>query len=104
MSKANTDQDLARLEAQIAALREDIAHIVTTLGDLGQTSTETLCASLATKAESLRADSSARLADLSQTAEMTLTDLTDYARRNPLQTMLVAGGCGFLLGLIWGRR
>ena len=104
MSKPDTDPDLARLEAQIAALRDDIAHIVATLGDLGQTSAETLRASLAAHAEALRQDGVARLAGVGDAAEAKLADLTDQARRNPLQALALAGGIGLLLGLLWGRR
>lgn len=104
MPEAATDQDLARLESNIAALRDDIAHIVATLGDLRQTSAETLRASLAAKADSLRTEGNAHIADLRQTAEAQLAALSDHARRNPVQTMLVAGGLGLLLGLLIGRR
>ena len=106
MSKPDPDpdQDLARLESQIAALRDDIAHIVTTLGDLSQTSAETLRASLAARAEALRQDGAARLADVGGSAEAKLAELTDHARRNPWQALAVAGGIGLLLGLLWGRR
>ncbi|MES2435449.1 MAG: hypothetical protein V4586_16695 [Pseudomonadota bacterium] len=104
MSKPDTDPDLARLEAQIAALRGDIAHIVATLGDLSQTSAETLRASLATQTEALRQNSAARLADMNEAAEAKLAELSDQARRNPLQALAIAGGIGLLLGLLWGRR
>ena len=104
MSKPDPDHDLARLESQIAALRDDIAHIVTTLGELSQTSAETLRASLTAHAEALRQNSAARLADISGTAEARLEDLTDQARRNPWQALALAGGVGLLLGLLWGRR
>lgn len=104
MSKPDPDQDLARLEAQIAALRDDIAHIVTTLGDLSQISAETLRASLIARAEALRQDGAARLADVGDSAEAKLADLTEQARRNPWQALALAGGIGLLLGLLWGRR
>lgn len=104
MSKSDTDPDLARLEFQIAALRDDIAHIVTTLGDLSQTSAETLRAGLAARAEALRQDGAARLADVNEVAEAKLAELTDHARRNPWQALALAGGVGLLLGLLWGRR
>lgn len=104
MSKSDTDQDLALLEAQIAALRDDIAHIVTTLGDLRHTSAETLRASLSAHAEILRQSGAARLADIGGSAEAKLADLTDQARRNPWQALALAGGVGLLVGLLWGRR
>lgn len=104
MTKSETDQDLARLEAQIAALRDDIAHIVTTLADLRHTSSETLRASLSAHAEALRQGGAARLADIGDSAEAKLADLTDQARRNPWQALALAGGVGLLLGLLWGRR
>ncbi len=104
MSKSDPDQDLARLESQIAALRDDIAHTVTTLGDLSQTSAETLRASLATRAEALRQASTARLADIGGSAEAKLADLTEQARRDPWRALALAGGIGLLLGLLWGRR
>lgn len=102
MSEAETDQ--ARLEAQIAALRTDIAHIVATLGDLSQTSAETLRAGLAAHAEALRQDGAARLGNLGDAAETRLAELSELARRNPWQALALAGGIGVLLGLLWGRR
>ena len=60
MSKSEPDQDLALLEAQIVALRDDIAHIATTLGELRHTSAETLRASLSAHAEALRMGGAAR--------------------------------------------
>lgn len=104
MAKPDTDTDLARLEAQIAALRDDIAHIVTTLGDLGQTSPETLRASLAARAEALRQDAAARLADAEGSVEARFAALAEQTRRNPWQALAMAGGVGLLLGLLWGRR
>ena len=102
MSQAETDQE--RLESQIAALRTDIAHIVATLGDLSQTSAETLRAGLAAHAEALRQDGAARLGNLGGAAETRLAELTELARRNPWQALALAGGIGMLLGLLWGRR
>lgn len=104
MSKSEPDQDLALLEAQIVALRDDIAHIVTTLGELRHTSAETLRASLSAHAEALRMGGAARLADIGETAEAKFADLTDQARRNPWQALAIAGGVGLLVGLLWGRR
>lgn len=104
MTKAATDQDLARLEAQITALRDDIAHIVTTLGDLSQTSPDSLRASLAAHAAALREQAASRLADAEGSAEARLAALAEQTRRNPWQALAVAGGVGLLLGLLWGRR
>lgn len=104
MAKAEIDQDVARLEEQIAALRLDISRIAESLGQLGQTSGETLRASLAEQAENLRANGEARLADATQSTEQVLADVTDYARRKPISALAMAGGIGLLFGLLFGRR
>lgn len=103
MPKTATDQDLARLESQIAALRDDIAQIVSTLGDLGQTGAETLRTTLAAKLGGKLADATG-LTDLGESAEAKLSALRDHTSCNPLQTLALAAGAGLLLGLIWGRR
>lgn len=104
MPNSEINQDLSQLESQIATLRDDITSIMSTLGDLSQTSAATLRAGLVAKAEAFRDDGAARLSDVSQTAEAKLSELTDHARRNPLQALAMAGGIGLLLGLIFGRR
>ena len=104
MTKAEIDQDLARLEAQISALRADISRIAESLGHLGQTSGETLRATLTEKAEALRADGEAHLAEASHSAQAALADVTDYARRKPVHALAMAGGLGLLFGLLFGRR
>jgi len=104
MTKSEIDQDLARLEEQITALRADISSIVQSLGNLGQSGGETLRATLAEKAEALRADGEAHLAGASHSAQAALADVTDYARRKPVQALAMAGGLGLLFGLLFGRR
>ena len=101
---ARTEADVALLEEQIAELRADMARVAATLAALGQTSGATLRATLADHVDSLREEGEARLAEVSQSAEATLADLTDYARRNPTQALAMAGGLGLLLGLFFGRR
>lgn len=101
---AKTDPDLAQLEEQIVQLRADMARIAETLAALAQTSGTTLKASLAQKAEALRAQGEETLSEAGKTAEATLADVTDYARRNPAQALAMAGGAGLLLGLLFGRR
>ena len=75
MTKPETNAELAQLEAQIAALRGDIARMTATLADIAGTSTATLRAGL-----------------------------TNQARNNPLQTLAIVGGVGLLVGLILARR
>ena len=101
---AKSEPDVAQLEEQIAQLRADMSRIAETLAALGQTSGATLRATLAEQAEALRNDGQARLAEAGRSAEATLADVTDYARRNPGQALTLAGGLGLLLGLMFGRR
>ena len=60
MARTELDQDVAKLEEQIAVLRADMARIAETLAALGQTSGETLRETLAAKAEGLRAQGEAK--------------------------------------------
>lgn len=86
------------LEDQIAQLRADMARIAATLAGLGQTAGDTLRSTLT------GADPAEPLGAARDTANATLADMTDYARRNPVQALAMAGGLGLLLGLMVGRR
>ena len=104
MVKADPDPDMVQLQEQIAILRADIARIAETLALLGQTSGETLREALTAKAEQLRAEGEAQLAEAGRSTEAALADVTDYARRNPVQALAMAGGLGMVFGLLFGRR
>lgn len=87
-------EDLAE---QIAQLRADLARIAETLAALGPSRGETLAGTLFEQAEALKAEGLA-------SAREKLDEATDFARKNPAQAMIMAGGAGLVLGLLFGRR
>lgn len=103
MAQPKPHQDVAGLAQQIEQLRADLARISETLTAFGQSSGETVRDLLAARAQSLLAMGEARLDNEGDAADAA-QDLSDYARRNPVKAMALAGGLGLLLGLLFGRR
>lgn len=104
MAQPKPDLDAAGLEQQIALLRADLARISETLAALGQTSGDTLRATFAEKAETLLARGEAKIDEAGHKAQATLADMSDFARRKPIEALAIAGGAGLLLGLLFGRH
>lgn len=104
MARSDVDTDVARLEAQIAQLREDMARVIETLGELGRDGRESLKAKASEKAEDLRDQGAAEFAKASESAEAAFAEVTGYARDKPMQSLAIAAGAGLLLGLLFGRR
>ena len=104
MAQPEPHQDVAGLAQQIELLRADLALISETLTAFGQSSGDTVHDLVAARAESLLAKGEAKLDEAGDAADAALADLSDFAQRNPLKAMVLAGGFGLLLGLLFGRR
>ena len=91
------------LQAQVAALKEDIANIGATLAKIGKNSTKQARNSAASSMESAKLRGEEAFDDLRSQARDLEEQLTETVRENPLTTIAVAAGVGFLLALIARR-
>ena len=91
----------ADIEAQLAAIRAEIAGLATLLAAFSQSNAQQTAS--ATFAD-LNAKAQAGLGDASAEVAQALATLADHARKNPLQSLGIAAGLGMLLGLLFGRR
>ncbi len=91
------------LQAQIAALKEDIANIATTLAKLGRNSAKDAKRTAASSYETAKVRGEETFEDLRLQARELEDQLTETVRENPLTTIAVAAGVGFLLALITRR-
>lgn len=99
----NTDpKDSAQdLEAEIAALREDIASITATLGDMvkqGANEAKTEARKLGRKAQQQGEEALEHVQDSFESAE---TELKDMIRQKPIASVLIAAGIGYVLSKIF---
>ena len=93
----------ADLHAQIAALKDDIAKISATLGKIGKDTAKDARRSAASSFASARLRGEETFDDLRSQARELEDQLTETVRENPLTTIAVAAGIGFLLALIARR-
>ncbi|MCO4317485.1 DNA gyrase subunit B [Phyllobacterium sp. 21LDTY02-6] len=100
VKEAQTDQDL---QAQVAALKEDIANIAATLSRIGKDSTRGARANAAETLETARLKGEEALDDLRLRAKDLEEQLAETVRENPLTTVAVAAGIGFLLACLTRR-
>lgn len=81
------------LEAQLAPLKAELARLADLLAQQGRAEAETLRDGVEAGAERLRARGADGLAQAG-----------GWLRDHPGQALGLAAGCGFLLGLLIGRR
>lgn len=91
------------LQAQVAALKADIANIAATLAKIGKDSTKDARNSAASSFEAAKVRGEEAFDDLRAQARDLEDQLTETVRENPLTTIAVAAGIGFLLALIARR-
>lgn len=91
------------LQAQVAALKEDIAKITATLSKIGKDRAKGAGRSAASSFETARLRGEETFEDLRSQARELEDQLTETVRENPLTTIAVAAGVGFLLALIARR-
>lgn len=91
------------LQAQITALKEDIANIAATLTKIGRDSAKDATRSAASSYEAAKLRGEEALDDIRSQARELEDQLAETVRENPLMTIAVAAGVGFLLALIARR-
>lgn len=98
------DHDASDLNAQIDALKNDIAAISQTIADLSKSQKDQFVASAKANAETLKDRSAAALGDARSMAEDGYAQAEKAVRDNPAAAVGIATGIGFLVGLIAGRK
>ncbi|MCZ7854797.1 MULTISPECIES: DUF883 family protein [Agrobacterium] len=95
--------DAADVAAQLAQLREDLANLAKSVKALGVGASYELKAQAARVADDAISASS-DMADTVRSEISTLNDnLTDQVQKNPLQSLGIAVGVGFVLALLTRR-
>ncbi|MEO8241391.1 MAG: DUF883 domain-containing protein [bacterium] len=93
-------ENVADFEAQIAALRADIARLSEVLAAMASTGSQ----NIQDAARQAFADLKAKGEEAADQATGAMDDVTDSVRRHPLQSLGIAAGAGMLIGLLMGRR
>lgn len=91
------------LQAQVAALKEDIANIAATLAKIGKNSTKDARANAANSFETARVRGEEVFEELKSQALDIEDQLAETIRDKPLTSITVAAGVGFLLALMSRR-
>jgi ElaB/YqjD/DUF883 family membrane-anchored ribosome-binding protein len=91
------------LQAQIAALKDDIANIAATLAKIGKNSARDATRGAASSYEAAKARGEETFEDLRSQARELEEQLAETVRERPLTTLAVAAGVGFLLAMIARR-
>ncbi|MEI4471910.1 DUF883 family protein [Frigidibacter sp. MR17.24] len=113
------EADLVALQKQIADLKTDLANITNTLGDYGKHQSLSTLDSAKAQAETLRAQTLAKLDVLTNQASAQLesirgqagaaasnvaTQADTFVKERPATAVGIAAGIGFALGLLTARR
>jgi ElaB/YqjD/DUF883 family membrane-anchored ribosome-binding protein len=91
------------LQAQITALKDDIANIAATLAKIGKNSAKDATRSATSSYEAAKARGEETFEDLRSQARELEDQLAETVREKPLTTLAVAVGVGFLLAMIARR-
>ncbi|MEK1886490.1 MAG: DNA gyrase subunit B [Phyllobacterium sp.] len=91
------------LQAQVAALREDIAKITTTLAKIGKNTAQDARRSAASSFETAKVRGEETFEDLRSQARELEDQIAETVREKPLTAIAVAAGVGFLLALVARR-
>ena len=111
---ADADKAYARLEKDLTAVKNDIAHLsqqipeaVNALGAVAQNQARRGLRSARANVDSVMSDASDRagtIASAAQDAASSVGDtLADVIHERPIATLALALGLGFLIGVTWRR-
>ncbi|MEI4485403.1 hypothetical protein V8J36_04315 [Frigidibacter sp. MR17.14] len=109
------EADLVALQKQIAALKDDLSNITTTLGDYGKhqslstldtakAQAETLRAQTLAKLDTLTSQAAAQLETMRAQAGTVATQADTFVKERPATAVGIAAGIGFALGLLTATR
>ncbi|WP_291201985.1 hypothetical protein [Hyphomonas sp.] len=100
-AKAAADKATRELEARLEALREEMDEILSTLGKKTETKADALADIFSGEAaEEVLGELRAIVTEIKEKAVAAEKKVVETARENPLQTLLVAFGVGFLASLL----
>lgn len=102
--KATPQKEIDQLSAQVSALKDDISDISRTLGDLGRSSRDAASAQASETAAEMRAAGRQKVNDAQDMAENIGRQAGEAVHNQPMATMGLAVGLGFLLGFMTGRK
>ncbi|QDY99816.1 DUF883 family protein [Nitratireductor mangrovi] len=103
-SAGTTDADArAEFEAQIAALREELATVKSLLAGSGERSASAAKKAAASAARHLREEGEAAIEELRANTKDIEAQLVANVRRKPVTSLAIAAGVGFLIALIARR-
>ncbi|WP_010140266.1 DUF883 family protein [Oceanicola sp. S124] len=96
--------DAAAIQEQLDAVRADVAELTRALAAYGQAQKDGMTEAARARAEKLRSDAEAGLAETEARARHAYAQTESAVRENPGTALAVAGGVGFLAGLFLSRR
>jgi ElaB/YqjD/DUF883 family membrane-anchored ribosome-binding protein len=98
------DVGQADLNAQIEALKNDIAGLSHTIAELSKAQKNELVASAKGQAQALKTRGDAALQDAQAATQDAYAQAEQAVKDNPAAAVGIATGIGFLVGLIAGRK
>ncbi|PJE26452.1 Membrane-anchored ribosome-binding protein, inhibits growth in stationary phase, ElaB/YqjD/DUF883 family [Pseudooceanicola antarcticus] len=103
-SKPAPQGDTAEIQAQLEAVRADVAELTRALASYGKAQKDGMTEAARARAEALKGDAEAGLAEAEARAREAYQRTETAVRDNPGTAMALAGGVGFLAGLFMARR
>ena len=93
-TNAATMEDLSN---QIAVLKNDIANLTSTMGDVGKAQANAAASTVKSTAANLKEAGQRKAVETQDSAE-------EFIRTQPATALGIAAGAGFLVGLLTARR
>ena len=97
-------ENVADLQAQMQALRADMAGLAEILAAMSRHGSDGLGKAAAGAFQDVKDRQAEHLAQAEARARDMLAALAEQARRSPLQSLGIAAGVGMILGLLFGRK
>lgn len=97
MANTDVEKEMDQLRSDVAALRKDLASLVSTLKDVGIEEGQNLYERTAERAKHTRDEARRR-------ASNTYGALEKEVEERPLTSVLTAFGTGFMIGMLLDRR
>lgn len=104
LSDVTKGTDYDDLSSQISAIKNDIAALTETLGEIGVRRKDETVEAARARAEKLRAQASERYDEARDYASDAREQAFEAVRRQPGTSIAVAVGVGFLAGILTSRR
>ncbi len=101
---SDSEPTTADLQAELVALKKDIASLGATLGEYGKARGEEFAHAASERAQYLRARGEEGVAHARDSATKAYRQAEDSVRENPATAVGIAAALGFLVGLFASRR